>query len=211
MKGLVVSSGEIKNYNLLRRMVLDNDFIICADGGVNHILKIGKLPDMVMGDLDSIGKEELDLLEAKKIKIKKYPAMKDKTDTELCIDFLISKDFKEISLIGVTGTRLDHTIANIYLLRKIYSTGAKGNIVDNNNSIVYIEDVACLERKPNTFVSIIPVSETGAIVSVSGFLYSLNNEKLSFGSTRGISNKVIEDYGKVEIHDGSALIIESKD
>lgn len=211
MKGLVISSGEIQDYNLLKEMLAENDFIICADGGVNHLLKIGKLPDIVLGDLDSIGKKELDVLEREKIEIKRFPTMKEKTDTELCVDFLLKKNFKEISLMGVTGRRLDHTLANIYLLKKIYKMGVKANIIDTNNKILYTEDTLSIKKKPDRFVSIIPISERGVEVSLRGFVYPLEKENLPFGSTMGISNKIIEDYGKVKVHRGSIIVIESKD
>lgn len=211
MKGLIVSSGEIKDYELLKQVIKQNEYIVCADGGVNHLLKINEIPDIVLGDLDSIGKREMEILKEENVEIKRFPVMKDETDTELCIDYLLKNGFKDITLMGVTGTRFDHTLANIYLLRKIYLLGSSACIIEKNNSIYYVEDNISLKKRDGFFVSIIPISIDGILVSLSGFLYPLKNEHLGFSSTRGISNEIIDGYGEIRIHKGEALIIESKD
>ncbi len=211
MKGLIVSSGAIKDYELLKKIVAKNDYIVCADGGVNHLLKIGKMPDIVLGDLDSIGKEELNLIKKENIKIEKFPTMKDETDTELCIDYILKKGFNDITLMGVTGTRLDHTLANVYLLKKIDSLKAKASIVDEHNIIHYVKDSIFLNKREDFFISIIPIDSDGVVVSLDGFLYPLENEYLDLASTRGISNKIIEEVGYIKICQGSAIVIESKD
>lgn len=211
MKGLIISSGEIKDYELLKTIVEENNYVVCADGGVNHLLKIEKMPDIVLGDLDSIGEEELKLIEKKNIKIKKFSEMKDDTDTELCINYILKKGFKDITLMGVTGTRLDHTLANIYLLKKIDSLEAKASIVDEHNIIHYVKNSIVLNRREDYFVSIIPISSDGVVVSIEGFLYPLKNEHLEFSSSRGISNKIIEKRGYIKVYKGSAIVIESKD
>ena len=211
MKALIISSGDIKNYKLLKSTVEENDYIVCADGGVNHLLKIDKLPNVVLGDLDSIEEKSLKILVEEEILIEKFPIMKDETDTELCINYLLEKGFKDITLIGVTGTRLDHTLGNIFLLKKIYKTGSNGLIVNENNRIFYTEDIIRIKKIKNRFVSLILINESGIVVSLDGFLYPLKKESLEFASTRGISNEIIEEYGSIKIWKGGALVIESKD
>lgn len=211
MNALIVSSGDIQDYELLKEVVENTNYIVCADGGVNHLLKVNKFPDVVLGDLDSIGKEELKVLKENKIEINKFPSIKDETDTELCVRYLLNKGFDHIDLMGVTGTRIDHTLANIYLLKKIYQLGSRGSIIDKNNRIYYIEDTISLRSRKDYYTSIIPLNEDGIEVSLEGFAYPLKREHLEFGSTRGISNKIIEDYGNVKIHKGTALLVESRD
>jgi thiamine pyrophosphokinase len=211
MKGLVISNGTINNYNILESVVTEADFIICADGGMNHLIKLNLLPDLVLGDLDSISEQALRYINDNKITIQKYPAIKDVTDTALAIEYLIEKKFKEITMIGVTGTRQDHTMANIFLLKYLYENGIKGRIVDDNNIIYFTEEYLELEYLKDSFVSIIPITEDGIIVTISGFFYNLNNENIEFGSTHCISNRIVEEKGFIKIHKGKALIFISKD
>ena len=211
MKGLVISSGTIKDYDRLNIAIKENDFIICADGGMNHIMEVGKSPDLVIGDLDSINQNSLNYIEENKIPIQKFPTIKDDTDTGIALEYLIEKGFKEITLMGVTGTRQDHTLAKIFLLDYIHGKNIKGKIIDDNNIIYLVDDYLRLEYMNNSFVSVIPITETGIEVSLSGFFYNLDNIKIKFGSTYGISNKVIEEYGEIKIHNGKALVFISRD
>lgn len=211
MDGLIIGSGTITNYKNLERLVNKNNFIVCADGGVNHILKINRLPDIVLGDLDSIGTKELDVLKKNKIKIERFPVMKNKTDMELCVDFLLGKSCKNIGIVGATGTRLDHTISNLLLLQKIYKEGVKASIFDDNNKVSYTEDSIGLNKADNTYVSIVPLDNSGAVVSLEGLLYPLKHEKIDFASTFGVSNELVGEKGEIIVHEGSVLVIESKD
>ncbi|WP_313756607.1 thiamine diphosphokinase [Tissierella sp.] len=211
MKGLIVSSGTIIDYNRLESVVKQVDFIICADGGMNHLMKINRKPDLVIGDLDSISQVSLDYIKHENIPMKKYPSIKDETDTELAMEYLIDRGYKEIILTGVTGTRQDHTMANIFLLSTLYDKGIKGKIVDDNNIIYLTDDYLELPCLKNSYISIIPIAEDGIVISLKGFFYNLDNEFIKFGSTYGISNEIVDNIGIIKIHRGKALVFISKD
>ena len=211
MKGIVISSGYISDYKRLEDMIKESDFIICADGGTNHVINIDYRPNLIIGDLDSIYKETLKIIKDENIEILKYPSNKGKTDTELALEYLIEKNFDDITLMGVTGNRQDHTQGNIYLLNRLLDKGINGKIVDDNNIIYLVKDYLEIQDTKNTFVSIIPITEKGIIITLKGFLYPLQEEKIEFSSTLGISNKIIEDIAKIKIHKGKALVFVSKD
>lgn len=211
MKGLIISGGSIKSYDLLRELIVGVDFILCADGGIRHTIPIGIIPNAVIGDLDSTTSIELDYINKNSIPVIKYPVEKDETDTELAIDYLIKKGFKDISLLAVTGTRMDHTLGNIFLLNKLRINNIDGRIIDDNNIIYMTNNKLTLRKKEDFFVSIIPINYDGVEVSLKGFYYPLNKEKIQFGSTLGISNRIVEDEGIIDIIDGLALIIQSND
>lgn len=211
MNGLIISSGTINDYERLKSVIEKNDFIICADGGMNHIIKTGKSPDLVMGDLDSINETALNFINKNKISIKKFPTIKDDTDTGIAVEYLIEKGFNEITLMGVTGTRQDHTMSNIFLLDHINGKDINGKIIDDNNIIYLVDKYLELESIPESFVSIIPITEQGIEVSLSGFFYNLDKINIKFGSTHGVSNKIVEEKGIITIHKGKALVFISKD
>lgn len=211
MKGLIISGGNISDYKLLEELSLNVDFILCADGGIRHAIAIGRNPDAVIGDFDSTRDEDLEYLKESSIPIIKYPVEKDETDTELAIDYLIKKGYKDITLTGVTGSRMDHSLANIYLLDRLMKKGIEARIIDKNNRIYMTDKGLSLFRKDGYYVSILPINNDGLTLSLKGFYYPLVYEKVQFGSTLAISNKIIDDIGIIEIHSGLALIIESID
>lgn len=212
MKSLIICSGEVKDYDFLRRLILGFDYIACADGGINHLLNIGEKPHIVIGDLDSTSKDALEYIKENNIKINKFPSKKNMTDTELCIEYCISKKYKDITLVGAIGGRIDHTLANIFLLRKYSQIGVKLSIVGGKDIISYINGKMEIEKKDENFsMSIIPISLEGIIVSIDGVLYPLDHKKIDYGSTLGISNLIKEKIATVNIHRGEALVVESID
>lgn len=211
MKGLIVSSGNIDDYSLLYRLTNEYDYILCADGGLNHLMKISKTPDLVLGDLDSVSKSALKYIRDKKIKVIRYPVLKDKTDTELAICHMLKINCKEVALIGVTGSRLDHSIANLLMLRDLSKNRVNGKIINGKNTVYYVDDSIVLNRNEDYYVSVIPLGLEGIVVSMEGFFYPLEKEDIKFASTLGISNKIIKDRGIIKIHKGEALVIESTD
>ncbi len=94
----------------------------------------------MLGDFDSILKEDYENYCKAGVEILKYPEEKDATDTEIAIDEGIKRGCRQIILIGVTGSRLDHSLSNIFSLKKILDNGIKGMIVDKYNEIYLIKD-----------------------------------------------------------------------
>lgn len=210
-KGLIIGSGQLENLQLLCEEAKNHDFVICADGGVRYAIEASISVDLIVGDLDSISKEEISYVNNNKISIIKYPVEKDATDLELAIDYLVENDYNAITLIGVTGNRLDHTLANIFLLKSLFKRNIVGRIIDDNNKIYYLEKSLKIPKSHMSYLSVIPLSEDGIIVSLFGFYYPLDHKYIEFGSTLGISNEIVKDYGIVELYKGNALVIESKD
>ena len=211
MKGLIISNGEIKNDKLLRDVARDSDYIICADGGADYIADTSIKPDLLIGDFDSIDKDTFRKMERDKVTIKKFPIKKDYTDTELAINILIEKGAEEIIFMGATGSRLDHSLANIHLLYKLYKMNIKGTIVDENNKIFIGYGDIVIEKEENTYVSIIPMWERGSIVTLKGFQYETDRKKFEFSSSYGISNRIVKDIGEIKIGSGECIIVISKD
>jgi len=211
VKGLIVSNGNINNHHILKDIAMNVDFIICADGGIQHLINIDVIPDLVIGDLDSINQDGLDFIRDKDIPVNKFPAIKDKTDTDLAVEYFIDKSYNEIIFMGVTGTRLDHTLSNILLLNNLHGIGIKAKIIDDNNIIQLVDDYLELKYLEGHYVSLIPLTEEGIVVTLKGFFYNLDSETMEFGSTFGISNKIVDDFGSIKIHSGKSLVFLSRD
>lgn len=211
MKGLIISNGEISDLNILKSVAMDVDFIVCADGGADYITKININPDLVVGDLDSISSSTLQLIESENIEIQRYNPHKDATDTELATEYLVEKGFKKIVFMGVTGSRIDHTLGNIFILDKLLKRGIKGVIIDEKNKVYITDSDLYVCREEGTFVSVIPITSNGAKVTLKGFEYETDRVEFNFSSTLGISNRVVEKSGYIKVENGTCLVIISKD
>ena len=210
MRVIVVSNGSF-NIKTLEKIRNASDFIICADGGANHLYMSDVLPDMIVGDLDSLTEDALAYYKKSDVLFHKFPSRKDNTDTELAVDFAIDRGATEIVLLGSTGTRLDHTIANVMILIKLLKMGIKAKVVDEHNEIYIMDSKIEIEKEEGTFVSFLPIFTECIGVTMKGFKYSTDNLDFALGSTMGISNEVESEKGIIEIRDGISLVIKSRD
>ena len=168
-------------------------------------------PHVIIGDMDSIHPDARKFFEKNLIPIITHPSKKNSTDTDLCIDFAIKQGATTITLLGVTGHRLDHTLANIFLLRKLADLGVESRILDANNEIYLVMDHLKLKGKKGELLSVIPISDRVTGLTLTGLEYSLENASISMGSSLGISNYFRETYATISIATGVLLVTKSRD
>lgn len=211
MKVLVISNGDIKDYNFYKKLLRDADMIICADGGANHAYQMKIKPDFIIGDLDSIKKEILEFYENKGVVIEKFPSMKDETDTQLAMLKAIKLGASEIIFIGVIGERLDHSYANLSLLLYLLNRNIKGKIVNEMNEIYLINKFIEIEGKKGELLSLLPYSKEVKRIYTKGLLYSLSGQSMNLEMPYGISNVFTEEKAFIEIGEGLLLVIKPKE
>jgi len=214
MRYIIVSNGDISNYGFYKSIIDSADYIICADGGAKHLIKMNIIPNVIIGDLDSIHEDDKVIFFDNNVKFHKFPANKDATDTELAVDYAISHNPKEIILIGVIGSRMDHSIANITLLKKILGHGIRGRIINENNEICILNDEyneIVLTREKHYYLSLVPLCNRVEGITLEGFKYPLINAKINLGSSLGVSNEFDRDEAKVKIQSGVLLVIKARD
>ena len=196
MRAVIIGSGHIGDCDYIKSKIAQNDYIICADGGYDHAVKMGLEPDILIGDFDSI----LKLPETEKIE---YPARKDFTDGELCVKYAAEHGFDDVLLLAMTGDRADHTITDILLLTQC----KKGCIADDNNEIYLLRDSVTINGNAGDTVSIVPVGGDVCGITTTNLEYPLCDETLYFGESRGISNVMTANECTITAKKGMGLVI----
>ncbi|MDD6484087.1 MAG: thiamine diphosphokinase [Clostridiales bacterium] len=196
MRAVIFGNGDIQSYERAAGYLKADDFIICADGGLRHAKKMGLRCDVLIGDFDSLD------VDADAGEIIQYPAKKDFTDGELCVKYAREHGFSDIILLGMTGKRLDHTINNIMML-----SCCGGTVIDDDNEIYILKDSLEFYKKKGRTLSIIPVGGNIEGIDGEGVEYPLCNDTLHFGSCRGSSNVIVEEYCKITIKSGVGLVV----
>ena len=204
---VIISNGEVKNREFFMKLIKKSDYIIAVNGGSKHAKNFGLIPDLIIGDLDSISKEDYVYFQSKGSTFLRYDPIKDKTDVHLAIEHVMKSEFKEILLICVFGDRIDHIIANIFLLLKVVEAGIKIKIIDEFNEIVLIQNFGKIKGNIGDTVSLIPLTETVTGIQLTGLKYIPKDGKLKMNDTLGISNILTKKVATIQINNGKLLVI----
>lgn len=210
MRTVIISSGEIYDYNFCHNIVQSADRIICADGGTRHAVNMKLTPDVIIGDMDSSAAQYIEYFRKKGAEVMQYPKDKDKTDTHICVEFALQFS-TEIILLGATGSRIDHMIANISLLKLGIERNVPISMVDNKNHIRMIDDSISLEGNKGDIFSLIPYTEKVEGISTRGAHYELKDAVMELGNPYGVSNLFEEETVEISIKKGYLLVIKSED
>ena len=208
-RGLIVTGGRRPSRDLLEREIQWADGIICADGGYDALAHVPEKLKLVIGDFDS--SHRLEELKAKKLPIEILPPEKDETDTEMSVLRMLEFSPDEIHILGATGSRWDHSVATIFSMEAYLNEKSKISLIDDNNRLRMIP-AGTYDVKQDDFryVSLIPVTDA-VVISTKGFKYEVDHLRLYRKKTRGVSNELLQNEGTVTLHEGTALLIQSKD
>lgn len=203
MRAVIVANGKITDFDKIKKHIKSGDRIICADGGYDYAEKLGVIPDIVIGDMDSLGNVNN---ETEKII---FPTKKDFTDGEIVLEYASENNFDEIILLGFTGGRADHMLTNIMMLSRYSDKNIK--IIDEYSEIILAKKENIIFGEKGALISIIPVNGDLCGVFTEGLEYPLCGETLYFGEGRGVSNVMLSDKCRIKIQSGCGLIIKSTD
>lgn len=205
----IVAGGTLDSSFLPR--IQKADYVIGVDRGAYWLLEHSIVPDIAIGDFDSVTKEEFKTIQKRVKTIIRHNPEKDATDLELAVEYAIGLKPKEVAIFGATGTRFDHSYAGIQILQKLSSHNIYGYIVDNFNEIYVVRRrLTLVPSKIFLYVSIFPLTDI-ATVSLMGFRYDVSNREFVRGSTLGVSNEIAAPSARVIVHSGTVLLIRSRD
>ncbi|WP_036697019.1 thiamine diphosphokinase [Paenibacillus taiwanensis] len=188
------------------------DYIIGADRGAAVIIALGYKPDLSLGDFDSVDESEREHIQTSSNQYIGCDAIdKNYTDTELAFLAAIEHNATSITLCAGTGTRLDHTLANIHLLKRALELQIDMRIIDAHNCIRLVDRKLTVNKEHYTYLSLLPLSLEVHGIHLTGFQYPLHDASLVIGQSLGISNKWIDEEGSISIREGLLLVICSND
>lgn len=178
------------------------DLIIAADAGYLNLKNNNIKPDYLIGDFDSLS----ELPDFKNII--SYPTEKDDTDLLLSVKKALDLGFKKIKIYGALGGRIDHSIANLQILRYIKENNAQGYIVGMNEVITVIENEKIIFDKSCTgTISIFALSKQAVGVDIENLKYEIRNKTLEYSFPIGVSNEFTGKEAKIAVKDGSLILV----
>ena len=186
-------NGEL---SLIPKVIGPKDFLIGVDGGTKHILKLGRKPDLIIGDLDSLPRLP------KGVPVIKYPIKKDQTDSQLALNYALKQGFKSILVVGFLGKRLDHLLSNVFLAA---TTKASISIIDHNQQLFFVRDHLTLTGRKGQLVSLIPLAGSPRVTTI-GLKWRLQSRILKVGTSLGVSNVMTGKKAIIRVSRGTLLV-----
>ena len=216
MNAIIITGGDI-DLSLLESYISQNRYatVISVDAAVKKLEEINKMPNVMVGDFDTLTDESrLEHYAGLGVEIVRHNPDKDFSDSELAIDCAYKRNISENVVFGPLGRRFDHTFANILLLQKYKKLGVDITIIDRFNRIYVKSNPFILEKRSvwGKYISFFAIREKVLIESLTGVAYPVENKYLDNIESPSlfISNEIVEDYMSV-IFNGEILVVESRD
>lgn len=214
-KGVIVSGGSI-NDSFAMQMIenIKPNYVIGVDSGLNFLYRNQLVPTHIVGDFDSVSPEVIAHYKSMKdIPIREFNPVKDATDTEIAVCLAAELGVKELYLLGATGTRLDHVMANIQILKLALDQGVKAYILDECNRIsVWEKEIRlCESERFGKYFSLFPLGGVSPDVSIEGAEYPLEHYRMSPFESRCVSNEYKDDEVVITFPQGTIVLMETRD
>jgi thiamine pyrophosphokinase len=210
MRAIIFANGDAADPEIVRHWAAQADLIIAADGGTRHALAVGVVPQVVIGDLDSLDEADRTQLDRSRVQLIVYPTRKDYTDLELALQYAVQQGATEVIILSALGGRWDQSLANLLLLTLPELAQVPTRVVDHHLSIQVIRDRAEIAGRVGDTLSLIALKGDAHGVTIEGCEYPLNEATLPFGATLGISNVLTQNTAKITVKQGQILALHTR-
>ena len=199
---VIVGGAEIGNYDLVRRVLRETDYVIFCDSGLKHQAALGVRGDLIVGDFDSHENPHLP------VETIVLPREKDDTDTVYAVKEALQRGYDDFLLVGVVGGRLDHTLGNVSILLKLDALGKRGRILDDYSEMEIVSRTPVSIPDRFSFFSLLNITGCARGVTIRGAKYPLSDAEISCEYQYGVSNEVLPGgEATVSLQEGKLLLI----
>jgi thiamine pyrophosphokinase len=194
--------------DLLRSVAGRADLVVAADGGARCALDAGVVPDLVVGDMDSLGEAGVREVEERGVLLERHPVRKDKMDSHLAIIAAAERGATDVDLLCATGGSVSSFFAVPHILLAAERMGLRATMIAGwGQAFVFEAGSRKVSGDPRDGVSVFPFTGPATGVTLEGFGYPLENARLEIGDTLGFHNELLDRVGRVSVGEGALLVI----
>lgn len=213
MRTLIITGGSFQREFAVSFLKQNSyDYIISVDNGERYARELGLIPDLLIGDFDTRGRDGLEEYERLGKTVHKLTPEKDDTDTEAAIREAVHRG-NPVDILCGTGGRIDHLLGNIHNLKIAMDAGVEARLIDAANVIMLKKESFSLKKCDfsKQYVSFMPFSGEVTDLTLKGFKYPLNGYYLKPGISICISNELVEEVGVVSFTHGCLIVMNTSD
>lgn len=199
----------VANGNFLAKEIIceaaENKIIIALDGSSNRLMRMQIMPQIIIGDLDSIDLIDPNLIQNRNDLTILLRDDQNLTDLTKAIHYCDEQHAASITIVCAIGARMDHHEGAMRALRKSYS--------EQRPMLLHTEMQTIRYAKNETVVMHGEIGDKCGILayphgyfSSQGLGYDVTDFELSFGYSESIANFLAKPEARVDIK-GEALLI----
>lgn len=213
--GIIVTGGTIEDTFALEWLSkVQPEILIGVDRGLEFLYRHQIEPTHIVGDFDSANQDIVAYYKREtQVPIREFNPVKDASDTEIAVRLAIELGVEKLWILGGTGSRLDHVLANIQVLCIAQAAGVDAYIVDPYNQISLIRS-GCRITKASAFGSYFSLFPLGGEVkglTITGAKYPLENHTLRPENSLCVSNQIAGEEVKITFSEGTVVLMETRD
>lgn len=210
-RAILIGAGELDSNmaeNIKTKQMADS-FIIALDGGFAFCEEQGIVPDMIVGDFDSLPSTKQKLLERYPQEIiHRLPCEKDDTDTLAALRLAVEKGYEQFVIYGGLGGRISHTMANIQSLLCLKEKGMSGELIGKSSKVFLVKNESCILSKDESgYVSVFAWGGNAKGVTLNNLKYEISDAELTDSFPIGVSNEFVGKEAEITVSNGILLIV----
>jgi thiamine pyrophosphokinase len=208
LRAAIFLNGAPDPPDLLRSVAERADLVVAADGGARYALDAGVVPDLVVGDMDSLGEALTREVEERGAVLERHPVIKDKMDGHLAVVAVRERGATAVDLLCAAGGRFSALFAVPHIMLASERMGLRATMVASWGQAFVLEAGSrTVAGEPGDSVSVFPFTGPAIGVTLEGFGYPLEDARLEVGDTLGFHNELIGEVGRVSVEEGGLLVI----
>ena len=198
-KTIILANGNFPKHKIPLELLFSAEQIVCCDGAARNLLNTGLKPDFIIGDLDSISEE----IKNQFASILLYRTEQETNDLTKAVQFCFENNQTEITILGATGKREDHTLGNLSLLTD-YAEKGTVQILTDSGVFTPLLETSTLESYPGEQISIFSL-EPETMFTFHNLLYPVKNRKLT-SWWQGTLNEAEDHWFTISFDKGKVLV-----
>ncbi len=196
---IIVGNGEVPQGEIPMLFLQHARFIVCCDGALEKLLKIGMKPDVVIGDCDSISEDRRQQFKDIIIEDKDQEC----NDLQKALKYCLKQQFGPVAILGASGLRDDHQLANLSILN-MYAERMDLIMVSNYGLFSFISEDTTFASTPGQEVSVFSF-DGQALFSFSGLQYPVHNRRFA-QLWEGSLNKALGNSFTITLNNGRGVV-----
>jgi len=182
------------------------DYILFCDGIANRVQNLDLIPNVIIGDMDTIHANSIEYYQKRGVEILKI-SDQNSTDLDKALVHACKVGAKEITIVNWFGGRLDHSFHAVRTLRKHYNNAISTKLLYRKQYVEFFKDCKVKFQGPKSSMLSV-LSAPKALITSNGLAYDMTDYQLEFGLVESSCNSTVNEFGHITIK-GEAIIISS--